>query len=51
MQALAPLQKLVHAVILAKLQQDVNILAVFEKVLEVAHMVVLDAAMDFDLTH
>ena len=36
---------------MAKLEQDVDILAVFEKVLKVAHMVMLDAPMDLDLAH
>lgn len=37
--------------VLAKFKQDVDIFAIFEKVLEVAHISVLDTSMDFDLTH
>lgn len=37
--------------VLAKFKQDVDIFAIFEEVLEVAHISVLDTSMDFDLTH
>lgn len=50
-QALTPLKKLVHACVLAKLEQDVDIFAVFKKVLEMANVVVLDTPMNLDLTH
>ena len=49
--ALAPFEKLVHALILAKLEKDVYIFAVLEEVLEVAHIVMLDASMNLDLAH
>mmetsp|Transcript_23065 Transcript_23065/g.30686 ORF Transcript_23065/g.30686 Transcript_23065/m.30686 type:complete len:116 (-) Transcript_23065:289-636(-) len=50
-ESLSALQQLIHRLVLAKLQQDVHILTIFEKVLEVAHMRVLDTAMNLDLTH
>lgn len=50
-QSLAALQQLVHALVLAQFEQDVHVLAVFKEVLEVAHVAVLDAAVDFDLAH
>ena len=49
--ALTPFEKLVHALILAKLEEDVYILAVLEEVLEVAHVVMLDTSMNLDLAH
>lgn len=48
---LTPLQKLVHRLVRAKFKQDVHILAVFEEMLEVAHILVLDTAVDFNLAH
>ena len=51
MESFSALEQLVHRLILAEFQQDVHILAVFEKVLEVAHVRVLDTAMDLDLAH
>ena len=51
MKALTSFEKLVHALILAKLEKDVHILAVLEKVLEVAHVGMLDASMNLDLAH
>ena len=50
-QAFPSLQQFVHTLVLAELQKDVNILAVFEEVLKVAHIDMLDAPVDFDLTH
>ena len=49
--ALTPFEKLIHALILAKLEKDVYILAVLEEVLEVAHIVMLDTSMNLDLAH
>ena len=37
--------------VLAEFEQDVYILAVLEEVLKVAHIRMLDAAVDLDLTH
>ena len=51
MQSLPALQQLVHRLVVAELEKDVHILTIFEEVLEVAHMGVLDAAMNLDLTH
>ena len=48
---LPSLEQFVHALILAKLQQDVDAFAVFEEVLELAYILVLDGPVDFDLTH
>lgn len=50
-QALAPLQELVHALVLAELEQDVHILAVLEEVEELGDVGMLDRPVNFDLTH
>ena len=51
MQALPPLQELVHALVLAQLEEDIHILAVFEEVQELGHVRMLDRPVNFDLTH
>ena len=50
-ETLASFQKFVHALVRAQLQQDVHVLAIFKEVLEVAHVGMLDATVDFDFTH
>ena len=50
-QALPPLQELVHALVLAQLEEDIHILAVFEEVQELGHVRMLDRPVNFDLTH
>ena len=47
----AALEQLVHALVLAQLEQDVHVLAVLKKVLKVAHIAMLDAPVDLDLAH
>jgi hypothetical protein len=49
--ALSSPQKLVQSLILAKLQQDVNVFCVFKEVLETDNVVLVQAAMDLDLRH
>lgn len=44
-------KQFVHALVLAKFEQDVDILTVLEEVLEVADIGVLDAPVDLDFTH
>ena len=51
MKAFSTLEQFVHALVLAELQENVDILAVLKKVLKVAHISMFDAAVDFDLTH
>ena len=50
-ETLASFQKFVHALVRAQLQQDVHVLAIFKEVLEVAHVGMLDATVNFDFTH
>ena len=50
-QPLPPLEQLVKGLVLAQLQEDVDVLAVLEEVLEVAHIHVVDAPVDLDLAH
>ena len=50
-QPLPPLQQLIHALVLAQLQKNVDIFGIFEEVLELTNMVVLDAPVDFDFAH
>ena len=51
MKSLPPLQQLVHALVRAEFEQDVDILTVFKEVLEVADVGVLNTAMNLDLAH
>ena len=51
MKALASLEQLIHALVLAEFEQDVYIFTVFEEMLEVAHILMLDTSVDLDLTH
>ena len=51
MQTLAPLQQLVHALILTELKKNVNVLAILEEMLELAHISMLDTSVNLDLTH
>ena len=51
MESLAALKQLVHALVLAQLEKDVNVLTVFEEVLEVAHIIVFNAAVNLYLAH
>jgi len=50
-QPLSPLQQLIHTLIMAQFQEDVNIFTVFEKVHKLSDIRMLHRAMDFDLTH
>jgi hypothetical protein len=50
-QPLPPLQQLIHALVLAQLQKNVDIFRILEEVLELTNMVVLDAPVDFDFAH
>ena len=51
MQTLTPLQKLIETLVVAELKQDIDTLAVFEKVLKLGNVLVLDRAVDLNLTH
>jgi len=50
-QTLPAFEQFVHGLVLAKLQQNVNVLGIFEEMLELTNMEVLDAAVDLDLAH
>lgn len=50
-QALATLQKLVHALVLAKLEQDVHILAIFKEMKKLGNIWMFDRPVNFDLAH
>lgn len=50
-QTLSSFEQFVHGLVLAKFQQDVNVLGILEEVLELTNMEVLDAAVDLDLAH
>lgn len=51
MESLTALEQLVHALVLAQFEKDVNILTVFEEVLKMAHIIVFDAAVNLYLAH
>ena len=44
-------KKLIHALVVTELKEDVDILLVFEEVLELYNVLVLDRSVDLDLTH
>ena len=50
-QPFTPLKQFVHTCVLAKLEQDVHIFAVFEEVLEMANICMLDTSVNLDLAH
>ena len=50
-QALSPLQKLVHALVLTQFKQDIHIFTVFEEMKELSHIGMLDRPVNFDFTH
>lgn len=50
-QSLAAFQQFVHALILAKLQQDIHIFTVFEEMKKLGHIRMLDRPVNFDFTH
>jgi hypothetical protein len=49
--ALSAAQKFIQSLILAKLQQYIDIFSVFKEMLETHNMVLVQATMDFDLGH
>ena len=51
MESLTALKQLVHALVLAQFEKDVNILTVFKEVLKMAHIIVFDAAVNLYLAH
>ena len=51
MESLTALEQLVHALVLAQFEKDVNVLTVFEEVLKMAHIIVFDAAVNLYLAH
>ena len=51
MKPLSSFQQFIHALILAQFQQNVNIFSIFEEMLELAYINMLDASVDFDFAH
>ena len=51
MQALTPLQELIHTLVLAELEEDVHIFAVLEEMQELGHVRMLDRPVNFDFAH
>ena len=51
MEPLPSFEQLVHALILAKLQEDVNVVTVLKKMHKLGDIRVLDRSMNLDLTH
>lgn len=50
-QALPPFDQVIQRLVLANLQQNVHVLCVLKKVLELANVEVPQAAMDLNLRH
>ena len=51
METLAPLQQLIHTLILTELKENIHILWVLKEMLKQTNMIVLDRPMNLDLTH
>lgn len=51
MKALSAAQKLIQGLVLAKLQEDVDVFSVLKEVLEPDDVIVMEAAVDLNLTH
>lgn len=51
MQPFSSFQKLVHALIVAKLQQNVDIVTVLEKMHKLSYVAMFDGSMNLNLTH
>jgi hypothetical protein len=51
MQSLSSFQQVIHRLIRTHLQQDVHVIDVFKKVLELAHIVMLQAPVNLNLRH
>ena len=51
MKALSATQKFIQSLILAKLQQNIDVFSIFEEVLEAHNVVLVQAAMNLDLRH
>jgi hypothetical protein len=51
MKALSAAQKFIQSLILAKLQQYIDVLCIFKEVLKAHDMILVQRTMDFDLRH
>jgi translation initiation factor 2 beta subunit (eIF-2beta)/eIF-5 len=51
MKALSAAQKFIQSLILAKLQQYIDVFSIFKEVLEAHNVVLVQAAMNLDLRH
>lgn len=50
-QPLSTFEQLIHTLVLAQLQQDINIFTVLKKVKKLSHICMLHRPVNFDLTH
>lgn len=51
MEPLSPLEKLIHTLVMAKLEQDVDVVTIFEKMHKLSDVRMFYRSMDLDLTH
>ena len=51
MKALPPLQQLIKTLVRTEFEQNIHVLRVFEKMLELHNICVSDAPVNFNLTH
>lgn len=51
MKSLPPLEQLVHTLVMAKLQQNINVVAIFEKMHKLSNVDMFHRSMNLDLTH
>lgn len=50
-QTLSAFEQLIHALVMAQFQQDVDVLGIFKEMLELANVLVFDTPVDLDLAH
>ena len=51
MEALSSLEQFIHTLVLTQFEKDVNVLSIFEKMLELADIVVFYTPVDFNFAH
>ena len=51
MKSLPSLEQLVHTLVMAELQQDIDIVTIFEEMHELCNVGMFNRSMNFDLTH
>ena len=51
MESLSSLEQLIHALVMAELKQDVNVITIFKEMHELCNIGMFNRSMDLNLTH